>query len=146
MNRHGDKKKHEEKKHLKYECTQNMFQALSKSYALLEACLGFQKGMLGLNIALPKHWRAAALPLSHVSCSVHAREGGGNTADLCSESMKQESVCVKHCTESHLPAADSPAFLPLFIFLLMTQVGVTTFLVHANKITTAIQKICRSNL
>lgn len=47
---------------------------------------------------------------------------------------------------SHLTAADSPTFLPLFIFLFMTKVGIATFLVYANKITTAIQKIHRSNL
>lgn len=55
--------------------------------------------MLGLNIAPPKHLRTTALPLAHVCCSAHAWEGGGSTADLCSESMEQESVCVKHCTD-----------------------------------------------
>lgn len=125
MNRHRDKKTWR-KKHLKYECTQNRFRALSKPYVLLKACLGFQKGMLGLSIAPPKHLRSTALPLPRVSCSAHAWEGGGSTADLCSESVEQESVCVKHCSdESHLTAAGSPTSLPLFIFLLMTKASVT---------------------
>lgn len=53
----------------------------------------------------------------------------------------QSPVCVKHpMNESHLTAADSPAVLPLFIFLLMTKVGITTFLGYANEISTASRK------
>lgn len=125
MNRHGDKKTWR-KKNIKYECIQNRFQALSKPLVLQKACLGFQKGMLRLSIAPPKHLRSTALPLSRGSCSVHAREGGGSTADLCSESVEQESVRVTHCSDkSHLTAADSPTFLPLFTFLPVTKVGIT---------------------
>lgn len=103
--------------------------------------------MLGPNIAPPKHLRATAPPLPHASC-IHASErfehGEVEVAQLTSV---QSPVCVKHhMNESHLTAADSPAFLPLFIFLFMTKVGITTFLVYANEISTAIQKICRSNL
>lgn len=146
MNRHGDKK-NTKKKHLKFGCTQNTFQALSKPYVLLKACLGFQNGMLGPNIAPPKHLRATA-PLPHASCSVHASERFEHgEVEVVQLTSVQSPVCVKHhMNESHLTAADSPAFLPLFIFLLMTKVGITTFLVYANEISTAIQKICRSNL
>lgn len=55
-----------------------MSQALSKPHALLKARQGFQKGMLGLNIAPPKHLRATALPLSHASCTVFMQVKGLN--------------------------------------------------------------------
>lgn len=152
MNRHGDKKNTKKKPfkiwvHTKYVSRSEQTSCLTESMPMLP------KGNAGTKHCTPKHLRATALPLSHVSCTVFMQvrgwtwEGGGSPADLCTKSMEEESVCVKHCmNESHLTAGDSPAFLPLFIFLLVTQADNTLFLVYAREITIATQKICRSNL
>lgn len=88
-----------------------MFQALSKPYALLKACLGFQKGMLWLNIAPPKPLRATAL-LSPVSAAVFM-QGKVERAQLTSvQSPWSKSQFVSNSAPtSHLTAAGSPATL-----------------------------------